>query len=91
MKRDHRLVKVRATLTAAMTGSGPGEDGFMAHPGDLTDQARSMVEAEFTLVGINPALDQFRDLARQLRQDAEEQARRHGLALGTAVPSAIAA
>jgi hypothetical protein len=36
-----------------------------------------VVEAEFTLVGVNPALDQFTDLARELRRKAEEQARRH--------------
>ena len=50
-----------------------------------------VVQAEFTLVGVNPALDQFRDLARQLRQEAEEQARRHGRALGVPVPSEMAA
>ena len=43
-----------------------------------------VVEAEFTIVGVNPALDQFTDLARQLRQEAEEQARRHGRELGAA-------
>lgn len=46
----------------------------------------NVVETEFTNVGVNPALDQFKDLARQLRQEAEEQARHHGRALG-AVPS----
>ena len=50
-----------------------------------------VVQAEFTLVGVNPALDQFTDLARQLRQEAEEQARRHGRELGAAVTSAMAA
>jgi hypothetical protein len=40
---------------------------------------------EKTLVGVNPALDRFTDLARQLREEAEEQARRHGRELGTAV------
>ncbi len=49
------------------------------------------MQAEFTNIGVNPALDQFTDLARRLRQEAEEQARRHGRALGVAVPSAIAA
>jgi FMN-dependent NADH-azoreductase len=50
-----------------------------------------VVQAEFTLVGVNPALDQFKDLARQLRQEADEQARRHGRALGVTVPSVMAA
>jgi FMN-dependent NADH-azoreductase len=43
-----------------------------------------VVETEFTLVGVNPALDQFKDLALELRQQAEEQARRHGRELGAA-------
>ena len=48
----------------------------------------NVVQAEFTLVGVNPALDQFTDLARQLRQEAEEQARRHGRELGAAIAAA---
>jgi FMN-dependent NADH-azoreductase len=48
----------------------------------------NVVQAEFTLVGVNPALDQFTDLARQLRQEAEAQARRHGRELGAAVATA---
>ena len=50
-----------------------------------------VVQAEFTLVGVNPALEQFTDLARQLRHETEEQARRHGRELGAAVTSAMAA
>ena len=50
-----------------------------------------VVEAEFTTVGINPALDQFKDLARELRQEAEEQARRHGRELGAATAATAAA
>jgi FMN-dependent NADH-azoreductase len=46
-----------------------------------------VVETEFTLVGVNPALDQFKDLARELREEAEEQARRSGRRLGAAVAS----
>ena len=38
----------------------------------------SVVESEFTLVGVNPALDQFKDLAAALRVAAEQQAREHG-------------
>jgi FMN-dependent NADH-azoreductase len=50
-----------------------------------------VVEAEFTTVGVNPALDQFKDLARELRQEAEEQARRHGRELGAATAAALVA
>jgi FMN-dependent NADH-azoreductase len=50
-----------------------------------------VVETEFTNVGVNPALDQFKDLARQLRQEAEEQARHHGRELGAATAGVNAA
>src|SRR3984957_5635517 len=50
-----------------------------------------VVETEFTTVGVNPALDQFKDLARQLRQEAEELARRHGRELGAATAATAAA
>ena len=50
----------------------------------------NVVEAEFTTVGVNPALDQFKDLARQLRQEAEELARQHGRELGAALVTASA-
>jgi hypothetical protein len=40
-----------------------------------------VVESEFTLVGVNPALDEFKDLAAQMRTDAEELARGHGRSL----------
>jgi FMN-dependent NADH-azoreductase len=41
-----------------------------------------LVEAEFTNVGVNPALDQFRELARHLRQEAEAAAHHAGRELG---------
>ena len=41
-----------------------------------------VVECEFTLVGVNPALDQFTDLAADLRRRAEADAREQGRALG---------
>ena len=37
-----------------------------------------VVETEFTLVGVNPALDQFADLAAQMRHAAERLAVDHG-------------
>jgi FMN-dependent NADH-azoreductase len=48
------------------------------------------VEAEFTGVGVNPALAQFEDLARRLRAEAEEHAIRTGRQLGAAVASTAA-
>jgi hypothetical protein len=56
-----------------------------------SNDARRIFERSSKTSDINPALDQFKDLARQLRQDAEEQARRHDRELGAADPSAIAA
>ena len=44
-----------------------------------------VVENEFTLVGVNPALDEFKDLAAQFRADAEELAKQHGRAVAGAV------
>jgi FMN-dependent NADH-azoreductase len=56
--------------------------------GDVWGLDLKVVETEFTNVGVNPAFDQFEDLARQLRQEAEDQARRHGRELGAAVATA---
>jgi FMN-dependent NADH-azoreductase len=43
-----------------------------------------VVEAEFTLVGVSPALDRFKDLASELRVGAERAAREHGRSLAGA-------
>jgi FMN-dependent NADH-azoreductase len=40
-----------------------------------------VVTREFTLVGVNPALDQFTELAAELKRHAEDQAARHGRGL----------
>jgi FMN-dependent NADH-azoreductase len=45
----------------------------------------SVVESEFTLVGVNPALDQFKDLAADLRRRAEDEARERGRSLADLV------
>jgi FMN-dependent NADH-azoreductase len=37
-----------------------------------------VVELEFTLAGMNPALDEFKELAATMRQDAEALALEHG-------------
>jgi FMN-dependent NADH-azoreductase len=42
-----------------------------------------VVEREFTLVGVNPALDQFKDLADELAVRARADAKRHGRELGS--------
>jgi FMN-dependent NADH-azoreductase len=43
-----------------------------------------IVERDFTLVGVNPALDRFQEMAQQLRREAEEHARSEGRLLGVA-------
>lgn len=50
-----------------------------------------VVEAEFTLVGVNPALDQFKEMATQLRQETDRKAQAHGRELAQAVLDAKAA
>ena len=42
----------------------------------------NVVESEFALVGVNPALDQFTDIAAELRTQANQRARDHGAQLG---------
>jgi FMN-dependent NADH-azoreductase len=41
----------------------------------------TVVESSFTLVGVNPALDQFKELAAELQRKAKEDAGTHGRAL----------
>ena len=48
----------------------------------------TVVESGFTLVGVNPALDQFADLAAELRRRSEQDARDHGRTLGARRPKA---
>lgn len=47
-----------------------------------------VVEEEFTLVGVNPALDEFRDLAATMRANAERQASEAGDFLANAAVNA---
>jgi FMN-dependent NADH-azoreductase len=47
-----------------------------------------VVEAELTLVGVNPALDPFKDLALKIRGEAEDHARRLGRQLGSSTAQA---
>lgn len=51
---------------------------------DVWNLDLEVVESAFTLVGENPALDEFTELAAGLRSEAEQLAGRHGQALGAA-------
>ncbi len=48
----------------------------------------TVVEKELTLVGVNPALDQFTDLAAELSTKSQQNARDHGRALAARRPQA---
>ena len=79
---------VLVTVRGGAYGSGTPREGWdHATPwmrrilADVWELDLKVVEAEFTLVGVNPALDQFKDLAAQMRVQAEEIARSHGRAL----------
>jgi FMN-dependent NADH-azoreductase len=44
-----------------------------------------VVELEFTLVGVNPALDEFKEMAAEMRVAAEDLARSHGRELAASL------
>jgi len=82
---------VLVTVRGGAYGAGTPREGWDHATGwmrrilaDVWQLDLRVVETEFTLVGVNPALDQFRDLADEMRAEAEEQARQHGRALGAA-------
>ncbi|WP_409330314.1 FMN-dependent NADH-azoreductase [Trujillonella humicola] len=56
--------------------------------GDVWQLDLRVVEREFTLVGVNPALDAFTDLAAELKEAAEREATAHGPHLRVARPAA---
>ena len=41
----------------------------------------TVTETDFTLVGVNPALEQFKDMAAEMRAESESVARQHGAEL----------
>jgi len=45
---------------------------------DVWELDLRVVESEFTLVGVNPALDQFKDVAAEMRAESERLAAEHG-------------
>ena len=82
---------VLVTVRGGAYGAGTPRDGWDHATGwmrrileDVWQYDLKVVEREFTLVGVNPALDEFADLADQMRADAEKIAREHGRSLGAA-------
>ena len=68
---------VLTTVRGGAYGAGTPREGWDHSTGylrrilqDVWGTDLTVVEREFTLVGVNPALDEFTDLAAQLREDA---------------------
>ena len=85
---------VLVTVRGGAYGAGTPRDGWDHSTGylrrilaDVWGAELTVVEREFTLVGVNPALDQFTELAAQLKDGAHAAAREAGRALTAAVPA----
>ena len=79
---------VLVTVRGGSYASGTPREGWDHATGwmrrilaDVWQLDLKIVESEFTLAGVNPALDQFKELAVRLRAQAEDDARVHGRAL----------
>jgi FMN-dependent NADH-azoreductase len=79
---------VLATVHGGAYGRGTPREGWDHATGwmrrilqDVWKLDLRVVESEFTLVGVNPQLDQFKELAAQMRSEAEQLARAHGRSL----------
>ncbi len=84
---------VLATVRGGAYGPGTPRDGWdHSTPylkrilADIWEADLTVVEREFTLVGVNPALDEFKDLAARLHSDALGAARDAGKALAAGWP-----
>ncbi len=82
---------VLALVRGGAYGPGTPRDGWDHSTGylrrifaDVWGADLTVVEREFTLVGVNPALDDFKDLAAQLRDEAHSAAHDAGRALAAA-------
>jgi FMN-dependent NADH-azoreductase len=82
---------VLVTVRGGAYGPGTPREGWDHATGYLTriladvwGADLTVVEREFTLVGVNPALDAFTDLASQLHSGARDSAREVGKALAVA-------
>jgi FMN-dependent NADH-azoreductase len=76
---------VLAMIRGGAYGAGTPREGWDHASGwirrileDVWGLDLKIVELEFTLAGVNPALDEFKDLAATMRQDAEALALEHG-------------
>lgn len=81
---------VLLTTRGGAYGAGTPRDGWDHNTGylrrilvDIWGADLTVVEREFTLVGINPALDQFTDLAAAMKATAHDAAAAAGKALAT--------
>ena len=83
---------VLATVRGGAYGAGTPRDGWDHSTGylrrilgDVWGADLTLVERELTLVGVNPALDEFTDLAARLHEESREAAVIAGKALGAEV------
>jgi FMN-dependent NADH-azoreductase len=88
---------VLATVRGGAYGAGTPREGWDHSTSylrrilaDVWGADLTVVEREFTLVGVNPALDEFTDLAQQLHQEALATAEEAGRALAERVALARA-
>ncbi len=83
---------VLATVRGGAYGAGTPREGWDHSTGylrrilgDVWGADLTVVEREFTLVGVNPALDEFTDLAARLHEESRQAAVLAGKALGAEV------
>jgi FMN-dependent NADH-azoreductase len=83
---------VLATVRGGAYGAGTPRDGWDHSTGylrrilgDVWGADLTVVEREFTLVGVNPALDEFAGLAAEMHEEARSAAVQAGKALGAEV------
>ncbi|MDX6243037.1 MAG: FMN-dependent NADH-azoreductase [Frankiales bacterium] len=76
------------TVRGGSYGPGTPRDGWDHSTGwirrilqDVWQVDLAVVETEFTLAGVNPALDEFKELGAKLRAESEALARLHGAVL----------
>jgi FMN-dependent NADH-azoreductase len=82
---------VLAVVRGGAYGAGTPREGWDHATGwmvrilaDVWQLDLRVVELEFTLVGVNPALNDFKELAGELRAQAEATAREQGRGLAEA-------